>query len=196
MHSLNTICVYGGSQAGTDPQLTAQIQVLGKLLAEQKLHVIYGGGSTGLMGVLADAVLDHGGTITGIIPQFLARSELLHAGLTETIVTEDMHTRKQTMASRSDAFIAMPGGLGTFEELFEILTWAQLGVHNKPIGILNCAGFYDRLKQLIDHAVEAGFVRPQHAQLYCLSESAEELLQLLKQMDVSHYGLNAILKDL
>lgn len=136
------------------------------------------------MGVIADAVLAAGGRVIGVIPDFLATRELLHPGLTQTIVTEDMHTRKAKMAELADAFIAMPGGLGTFEEFFEVLTWAQLGVHRKPIGLLNVAGFYDPVLELIDHAIQSGFVRGEHRKLLEAANEPQELLTRLlrKQM--------------
>ncbi len=153
---------------------------MGKILVENQLGLVFGGGSVGLMGEIADAVLDSGGEVVGVIPRFLATKELLHTSLTETIVTEDMHTRKAKMAELADAFVALPGGLGTFEELFEVITWAQLGVHRKPIGLLNIAGFYDPVLNLIDHAIELGFVKQEHRNLLVTADSAEELFDLLR----------------
>ncbi len=179
-NSWRYLCVFAGSQSGSEPQYAEQARQLGRLLVENQIGLVYGGGSVGLMGEIADAVLDSGGKVIGVIPQFLATKELLHTGLTETVVTEDMHSRKAKMAELADAFIALPGGLGTFEELFEVITWAQLGVHQKPIGLLNVAGFYDPLLYLINHSIELGFVKPEHRNLLEAAESAEELLKLLQ----------------
>ncbi len=179
-NSWRYLCVFAGSQVGSEPQYAEQARQLGELLVENQMGLVYGGGSVGLMGEIADAVLDSGGKVIGVIPQFLATKELLHTGLTETVVTEDMHSRKAKMAELADAFIALPGGLGTFEELFEVITWAQLGVHQKPIGLLNVAGFYDPVLYLINHAIELGFVKQEHRDLLEAAESAEELLKLLR----------------
>lgn len=178
------VCVFAGSQAGGEAAYREAAQELGELLAARQWTLVYGGGSVGLMGVIADAVLAAGGRVIGVIPDFLATRELLHPGLTQTIVTEDMHTRKAKMAELADAFIAMPGGLGTFEEFFEVLTWAQLGVHRKPIGLLNVAGFYDPVLELIDHAIQSGFVRGEHRKLLEAANEPQELLTRLlrKQM--------------
>ncbi len=175
------VCVFAGSQAGGQAAYSQAARQLGELLAARQWTLVYGGGSVGLMGVIADAVLEAGGRVIGVIPDFLATRELLHPGLTQTIVTEDMHTRKAKMAELADAFIAMPGGLGTFEEFFEVLTWAQLGVHRKPIGLLNVAGFYDRVLELINHSVETGFVRGEHRDLVETAAEPHELLSRLLQ---------------
>ena len=174
------VCVFAGSQVGADPLFAQQARQLGILLVKNGWGLVYGGGSVGLMGEIADSVLDSGGKVIGVIPGFLATKELLHTGLTETITTEDMHSRKAKMAELADAFIALPGGLGTFEEMFEVLTWAQLGVHQKPIGLLNVAGFYDPVLSLVEHAIELGFVSQEHRELLEASESAEELINLLR----------------
>lgn len=174
------VCVFAGSQMGKEPLYAQQARQLGKLLVTNGWGLVYGGGSIGLMGEIADAVLNAGGNVIGIIPEFLATKELLHSGLTETIITDDMHSRKAKMAELADAFIALPGGLGTFEELFEVITWAQLGVHRKPIGLLNVAGFYDPVLQLVNHAIELGFVSQKHRLLIEAAQSPEELLALLR----------------
>ncbi len=179
-NSWRFVCVFAGSQVGSEAQYAEQARQLGELLVENQLGLVYGGGSVGLMGEIADAVLDSGGKVIGVIPKFLATRELLHTGLTDTIITEDMHSRKAIMAELADAFIALPGGLGTFEELFEVITWAQLGVHQKPIGLLNVAGFYDPVLNLIEHAIELGFVKPEHRDLLEAAESSGELLKLLQ----------------
>jgi len=179
-----SVCVFAGANTGKNGRYAAVSRQLGERLVERGWSLVYGGGSVGLMGEVADAVLSLGGQVVGVIPDFLATKELLHPGLTETIVTQDMHTRKASMAERADAFIALPGGLGTFEEFFEVLTWAQLGVHRKPIGLLNIDGFYDPLLQLIDHAIESGFVRPEHRDLLEADAEPDRLIDKLihKQM--------------
>jgi len=170
------ICVFAGSQPGNAPQFQAAAVELGRKIAENGWSLVYGAGSVGLMGLIADAVLQAGGDVIGVIPDFLATKELLHPGLTQVHITEDMHTRKAKMAELSDAFIALPGGLGTFEEFFEVMTWAQLGVHSKPIGLLNSNQFYQPVVNLIDHAVETGFVRKEHRELISVAPTTNELL--------------------
>ena len=142
--------------------------------------MIYGGGSVGLMGAIADAVLNANGRVTGIIPEFLATRELLHEGVTEIRITNGMHERKALMAELSDAFVALPGGLGTFEELFEVLTWAQLGLHSKPIGLLNINGYFDPIVALVDRAVSEGFCRDEHRRLFIVDDQPERLLSRLR----------------
>jgi len=171
-----SVCVFAGSQLGKGSEFREAAQNLGRLLTRNRWSLVYGGGSVGLMGAIADAVLAEGGSVTGVIPTFLATKELLHTGLTEVIVTPDMHTRKAKMADLSDAFIALPGGLGTFEEFFEVMTWAQLGVHRKPLGLLNAGGFYDPLVYLVEHSIESEFVRPEHRNLVSVGENPEELI--------------------
>jgi uncharacterized protein (TIGR00730 family) len=149
---------------------------LGEELARRDMTLVYGGGSVGLMGTIADAVIRKQGRVVGVIPEFLATKELKHEGLHETVVTPGMHERKAEMARRADAFIAMPGGLGTFEELFEILTWSQLGIHHKVVGLLNTRGFYDSLVKLIDHAIQEGFVPASNRQLFVVDEDPARLL--------------------
>ncbi|MCA8985338.1 MAG: TIGR00730 family Rossman fold protein [Planctomycetaceae bacterium] len=175
------VCVFAGSQSGVNGEYRATAAAFGRLLVSRNLGLVYGGGSVGLMGVIADAVLESGGEAIGVIPDFLATRELLHPTLTETIITADMHTRKAKMASLADAFIAMPGGLGTFEEFFEVLTWAQLGVHRKPIGLLNVAGFYDPVLELINHSIQTGFVRAEHRDLLEADADPARLLDKLDQ---------------
>jgi len=150
-------------------------------LAERGIELVFGAGHVGLMGVLADAVLEAGGKAIGVIPQALVDRELAHSALTELRVVSTMHERKALMADLSDGFAALPGGYGTGDELFEILTWAQLGLHNKPIGLLNTSGFFDALLAWLDHAVRERFIRPQHRELLCVAESPEELLRLMMQ---------------
>jgi uncharacterized protein (TIGR00730 family) len=152
---------------------------LGRLLATEGIELVYGGGGIGLMGVLADSVLSHGGRVTGVVPRALSTKEVAHSALTRMEVVGSMHERKALMASLSDAFIAMPGGYGTFEELLESVTWAQLGIQAKPVGVLNVNRYYDPLIQLIDNAVNNGFIRPQNRNLIVTAESAEPLLRRL-----------------
>ena len=174
------VCVFSGSRVGSDPSYQQGAHKLGVTLAEQNIELVYGGGSVGLMGIIADSTLDSDGRAIGVLPEFLATKELMHKGLNEVFVTQDMHSRKAKMAELSDAFIAMPGGLGTFEELFEMVTWAQLGVHAKPIGLLNINGFYQPLLDLIDHAIEAGFVHESHRQLMIAEPDPSTLLMKLR----------------
>ena len=151
----------------------------GRLLAEQGIELVWGGGNVGLMGVVADAVLAAGGRAYGVIPSFMAERELAHPQATELVVVDSMHTRKAAMADRADAFVALPGGFGTLDELFEILTWAQLHIHHKPIGLLNVKGFFEPLVSMVRHVSEAGFIRPQHL---ALLHSADDGVALLRAM--------------
>ncbi len=173
---LRTVAVYCGSNHGNLPAYTAAAEHLGALLAEQGIGLVYGGGKVGLMGTVADAVLGAGGTVTGVIPQHLWDKEVGHDDLTELLVVDSMHERKLAMADRADAFIAMPGGVGTFEELFEAITWTQLGIHDKPVGLLDVAGFYAPLLGFLDDTVAAGFLRPGHRSMITASSDAAELL--------------------
>lgn len=173
---MRSLCVFCGANSGFDPEYAAIGRALGKLLAERSIRLVYGGGSVGMMGIVADAVLEHGGEVIGVIPDFLATKELLHAGVKDMRVVQTMHDRKALMAELADGFAALPGGLGTFEELFEVLTWTQLGLYRKPIGFLNVRGFFDPLIGLIDHAREAGFCRPEHLGLFCTAETPPDLL--------------------
>ncbi len=154
---------------------------LGRRLAEERLTLVYGGGGTGLMGSVADAVLAAGGKAIGVIPHALATAELAHAGLTELRRVDTMHERKSLMAELADGFIAMPGGLGTFEEFFEILTWQQLGIHAKPCGLLNVAGYYDQLIAFLDHSVACGFVKPAYRGMILAGEDPQDLLQQMRR---------------
>jgi uncharacterized protein (TIGR00730 family) len=172
--------VYCGANAGVTPAYAEAARALGRALVDQNLALVYGGGKVGLMGVIADAVLAAGGEVTGVIPTALVEREVGHMGLTRQFIVKDMHERKAMMASLSDGFIAMPGGMGTLEELFEMLTWSQLGIHAKPIGLLNVDRFYDGLIDFIAHASGQGFIRPQHAALMMSATDPQALLQLLK----------------
>jgi uncharacterized protein (TIGR00730 family) len=180
MNKIKTVCVYCGSGPGANPAFVTSATRFGELMAENGVGLVYGGGSVGLMGALATAVLDNGGYVTGIIPEFLTDKERALTAAQEVIVTRDMHERKQTMFERADAFVALPGGLGTLEELVEQLTWAQLGRHRKPILIANIAGFWDPLRVLIDHMRELAFIRPGLSVDLLVAEGVEDILPKLE----------------
>lgn len=173
---MQSICVYCGSAPGRRDVYVAGARALGHALAERGLRLVYGGASVGLMGAVADAVLEAGGEVTGVIPETLMKKELAHPGLTELVVTQSMHQRKMTMADRSDGFVALPGGIGTFEELFEIWTWAQLGMHRKPCGILNVDGYYDKLLAFLDHARDEALLAPSVRDVLQVADDATALL--------------------
>ena len=176
---IKTICVYCGSGKGRNPKYARAAQTLGKAMAQSGIGLVYGGGGLGLMGEVARSVLSHGGHVTGIIPTFLSEKEQMLKDVNELILTKDMHERKRLMFERSDAFVALPGGIGTLEELIEQLTWSQLGLHNKPIVALDVGGFFSPLRVLVDHAVDEGFVREAHRdQLRIASDVREALLML------------------
>ena len=177
----NSVCVFCGSRLGNDARYQAAASDLGDELVRCGMTLVYGGGQVGLMGVIADAVLDAGGRVIGVIPEALATKELIHPGTTEMHVVPSMHARKAKMAELSDAFLALPGGFGTLEELLEVITWAQLGIHSKPTGVLNVAGFFDPLIQLIERGVKYDFIKPNHRELIVVHEEpAELLLRLLR----------------
>jgi uncharacterized protein (TIGR00730 family) len=177
---LASVCVYCGSSDGADPAFVDCAQALGRLLAEAGIRLIWGGGAAGLMGTVARAVLANGGRVTGIIPQFLVDRELAFDGADEMIVTDDMHVRKRQMFERADAFVALPGGIGTLEELVEQMTWAQLGRHRKPILIANIAGFWDPLLALIDHMRDNGFIRPQWEVKPLVATTIDDVIPMLQ----------------
>jgi uncharacterized protein (TIGR00730 family) len=177
---MKSICVYCGANAGVGPAYAEAARALGRALVDQNLSLVYGGGNVGLMGIIADEVLRVGGEVTGVIPTQLVEREVGHTGLTRQFIVKDMHERKAMMAELADGFIAMPGGMGTLEELFEMLTWSQLGIHAKPIGLLNVDGFYDGLVGFVQHASEQGFIRPQHATLMMAESDPAVLLERLK----------------
>jgi uncharacterized protein (TIGR00730 family) len=179
MRAIRSICVYCGSGQGTDPVFTAAARVLGRMMAKAGIRLVYGGGRIGLMGEVARSVLDAGGTVTGIIPKFLKAREVMLADAQELHVVEDMHARKKLMFDKADAFIALPGGIGTLEELVEQLTWAQLGRHEKPILIANINGFWRPLLSLLAHMRESGFVRPGLEVKYLVAERIEDALEML-----------------
>ena len=173
---MRRVCVFCGSSAGCDPRYAEQAAALARELVSRGMGVVFGGGSVGLMGVLADELLASGGAVTGVIPHGLAARELAHRGVADMRVVPTMHARKALMAELADSFVALPGGMGTLEELFEIVTWSQLGIHRKPIGVLNVAGYYDPLVALLDHAVAGGFVPPQSRGLVIVDEEPARLL--------------------
>ena len=174
---LTRVCVFSGSSPGADLAYRAAARDLGLRLAERGIEVVYGGASVGLMGAVADAALALGGEVIGIIPRRLVDRELAHGGLTDLRVVETLHERKAEMAAFADGFIALPGGLGTLEELAEVASWAQLGLHAKPIGLLGPAGYWDALLGWLDHAVAEGFIAPGHRELVDLDPDLEALLE-------------------
>ena len=176
---MRRICVFCGSNSGNSSAYALAAAELGRLLAARGIGLIYGGSNAGLMGMLADAMLGAGGHVIGVIPRSLVDREVAHPGLPDLRVVETMHQRKALMADLADGFIAMPGGYGTFDELCEILTWAQLGIHSKPVGLLNTLGYWDPFLQFLDRAVDAGFLRSAHRHLLEVSEDPSELLDLL-----------------
>ena len=180
MSRLKRICVFCGSSAGSRPAYAAAARELGSTLGERGVSVVFGGGKVGLMGVLADAALAAGGQAIGVIPEALVAREIAHNGLTKLHVVHSMHERKTLMADLADAFIALPGGYGTFEEFFEAVTWTQLGIHQKPCGLLNIGGYYDALLALLDRAVADGFVREPNRSLVLDAPDVQALLAKLE----------------
>ncbi len=177
---MKRVCVYCGSRSGKRPEYIESAQRLAEEMTKRGLGLVYGGASVGIMGVISDAVLSNGGEVIGVIPQSLVDKEVSHSGVTELKIVDSMHERKAVMADLADGFIALPGGLGTLEELFEVLTWSQLGLHKKPCGLLNVKGYYDKLCSFLDYAVEEQFVKMKHRELLLLEESAEKLLTLME----------------
>ena len=180
MTTFSSVCVYCGSSFGTDPVYEAAATRIGQLIAETGLRLVYGGGSVGLMGTIARAALDAGGPVTGIIPHFLEKREAMLTSLDELIVTKDMHERKQLMFQKSDAFIALPGGIGTLEEAVEMMTWAQLGQHRKPVVLVNINGFWSPLLKLLDHMRHQGFIRPEAEVPYLIAKSVDDVLPMIQ----------------
>jgi uncharacterized protein (TIGR00730 family) len=173
------VCVYAGSNPGSDPAYAEGARALAATMAERGIGLVYGGGKVGLMGVLADTILAAGGEAIGVMPQALVDREIGHRDLTELHVVASMHERKALMADLSDAFVAVPGGIGTLEELIEVYTWSQLGIHDKGCGVLNVRGYYEALAAFLDHAVEEGFLRPQHRAVLTVADDPGELLDRL-----------------
>lgn len=180
---MKSVCVFCGSSVGARDEYAQAARELGRLLAARGLRTIYGAGNIGLMGILADAVLDAGGEIVGVIPEALVARELAHNGLSDLHIVHSMHERKALMADLSDAFLALPGGFGTFEELCETLTWVQLGIHAKPCGLLNVSGYFNPLIAMFDRAVDERFLRPQHRDLLLVTADPDDLLN---RMSTAH----------
>jgi uncharacterized protein (TIGR00730 family) len=178
--TLKRLCVFCGTNPGSRPAYGVAARELGRVLAEQEIELVYGGASVGVMGELADSVQEHGGHVTGIIPQQLMEKEAAHTGIRNLIVVASMHQRKSQMADMSDGFVALPGGIGTLEGFFEILTWGQLGIHSKPSGILNVERYFDGLTGFLDHAVREGFLTEAHRQAIIVESDAGRLLDRLR----------------
>ncbi len=180
-HEIRNVCVFCGSQPGARPEYIAAARELGAMLAQHGIGIVYGGGHVGLMGALADAALAAGGRVTGVIPEHLMRPEVAHQNLDELVVVDSMHTRKRLMAERSDAFLVLPGGYGTFEEMFEMVTWLQLRLHTKPVGVLNVENYYDHLLDFLRHCAAEAFIRPAHFDLIIVESNAPLLLERLRR---------------
>ena len=180
---IKSLCVYCGSNFNGDPQLKLAVENLAKIMVQNNIKLVFGGGSVGVMGLIADAVLAEGGEAIGVIPQFLMDKEVGHKSLTEMIVTDNMHQRKQKMADISDAFLILPGGFGTLEEFFEVLTWLQLGLHKKPIGVLNVNGFYNPLFAQMDVMVEQRFLKPINRSLVINEAEPEKMIELMNTFE-------------
>lgn len=177
---MKKIAIYCGSSAGSNEIYRTQAAQLGRYLAENRIHVIFGGGKVGMMGILADAALEARGEVTGVIPGFLHVKEVAHSGLTELITVETMHARKALIEKMCDGAIALPGGFGTMDELFEMLTWGQLGLHDKPVGILNTNGFYKEILSAVDRMVNEGFLKDLNRDMVLVSDSIEELVERMQ----------------
>jgi len=177
---MKSICVYCGSSNGVNPAYGSEAKELGRILATAQITLVYGGGSVGLMGVVADSVMQHGGKVVGVIPKFLQEKEVGHDGITEVIQVESMHERKLKMSELAEGFIAMPGGLGTLEELAEILTWIQLGLLQKPVGILNVEHFYDHLIAQLDHMVDQELLKSENRNLMVVDHNAANLIEQMQ----------------
>ncbi len=184
--SLKHLCVFCGSSSGTRPQYAQAARRLGRVFLSEGIGLVYGGASVGVMGQIADTVLAGGGKVIGVIPRGLAHKEVAHAGLTDLRIVDSMHERKALMAELVDGFIALPGGLGTFEEFFEVLTWCQLGIHRKPCALLNTEGYYDKLVGLIDHAIDEGFVRSEHRSMVVVDHDPQTLIEKMRSAELPH----------
>lgn len=177
------ICIFTGSSSCVSPHYIASARTLGSAIAARGMGIVYGGASIGLMGAVADACLEAGGDVTGVMPKALANLEIAHKGLTAQHIVSTMHERKALMAEKSDGFIALPGGLGTLDELFEIWTWGQLGEHRKPVGMLNVDGFFDPLLGYLDHVVREDFIKPAHRDMLIVGRTPEEVLDAMTAYD-------------
>lgn len=189
----SSICVFCGSSPGADPAFAEAAATLGRLVGEQGRRLVYGGGNVGLMGILADAALEHGAEVVGVIPRHLLAREVGHGGIGELRVVESMHERKQVMADLGDGFVVLPGGLGTMEEFFEVWTWGQLGLHRKPYGLLNVAAYFDGLLGFLDHGVAQRFIRPAHRALLLEDTDPSALLAALdahEPLEATHRWLD------
>jgi len=178
---MRRLCVFSGSSPGGHPDYALAAQELGHALARQGIGLVYGGAQVGLMGAIADATLEAGGSVIGVIPQALVDREIAHPGLTDLQVVGSMHERKAQMAELADGFIALPGGMGTLEELFEVYTWTQLGLHSKPLGLLDVRGYYGRLAAFLDHAVTERFVTPEHREMLVVEQRAEAMIEAFRR---------------
>jgi uncharacterized protein (TIGR00730 family) len=178
---MKRICVFAGSNVGERSEFQTEARQLGEILVQNNIELVYGGSCVGLMGEVANQVLELGGRVTGVMPRGLFRGEIVHQGLTELIEVETMHERKAKMSELADAFIALPGGYGTFEELFEVVCWSQIGIHEKPVGVLNIAEFYTPLLQMVDRAAEEGFMNPSNRELLVSAKTANELVPKMKE---------------
>jgi len=187
MKRFRRVAVYCGSSNAVDERFKAAARSLGTLLAERGLGLVYGAGNVGLMGQLADAALAGGAEVIGVIPHKLAALEVAHDGLSELITVDSMHARKTVMCSLSDAFVVLPGGYGTLDEMFEAITWTQLGYHQKPVGLLDVDGYFDHLVAFLDHATASGFVRTMHREILVSEQTPEALLDRLATMDLPHF---------
>ncbi len=185
---MRRVCVYAGSNPGSDPAYADAARALAGVMAERGTGLVYGGGKVGLMGVLADTILQAGGEAIGVMPQALIDREIGHPGLTELKVVDSMHERKAQMAELADGFVAVPGGIGTLEELIEVYTWSQLGIHDKACGVLNTRGYYDGLAAFLDHAVQEGFLRTQHRAVLTVTEDPRELLDAMADFKPPRVG--------
>lgn len=180
MSSIKRVCVYCGSSSRVDEDFKTAAREYGRLLAQDGIGLVYGGGRVGLMGIIADSVLEHGGEVVGIIPEHIQSREVEHTDLTELHIVDSMHTRKQMMVDRSDAFVVLPGGIGTLDETFEILTWRQLGIHDKPIVVANLKNYWGHMISLIDGIVEQGFMRENDKNTFQVADNIESINKLLK----------------
>lgn len=174
---MRRVCVFTGSSPGAQDAYAEVVRDLGRELAERKLELVYGGANVGLMGLLADSVLECGGSVIGVLPEALVPKEVAHRGLSDLRIVSSMHERKAVMSDLSDCFVGFPGGLGTLEEFFEVVTWSQLGLHAKPCGLLDVLGYFDHLLSFLDHAVKERFVRPEHRAMIVTARSPKELLE-------------------
>lgn len=191
---IKKVCVYCASSSKVNSQYVETARKLGKILAKNDLELVYGGGSVGLMGVLADSVLENGGRVTGVIPRFMVEVEWQHNGLTELVLTETMHERKEKMAELADAVVALPGGCGTMEELLEMITWKQLGIHSQPIVIVNVNGYYTHLLAQFQQAADELFMRPQHLEMWSVVTDADEVLRAIENGKDIHEDMRRFAK--